>query len=113
MVVGGGPHVTFAQDEALRFFDAILVGEAESEWAALLDDAENGRLQRVYHGAAVSLEAAPTPRYDLLPDQFFIKRVVQATRGCPFICSFCTAPTLNPGFRTRPGLFSEYASCQL
>ena len=102
MVVGGGPHVTFAREEALRFFDAILTGEAESHWAALLDDAEKGRLKRVYHGMAISLENVPTPRYGLLPDQFFIKRVVQATRGCPFTCSFCTVPTLNPGFRTRP-----------
>ena len=48
------------------------------------------------------MDAVPTPRYDLLPDGFFIKRVVQATRGCPFTCSFCTVPTLNPGFRMRP-----------
>ena len=102
IVVGGGPHVTFAQDEALRFFDAILIGEAESEWAHLLSDAENGCLAKAYHGRAISLEAVPTPRYDLVPDQFFVKRVVQATRGCPFTCSFCTVPTLNPGFRTRP-----------
>jgi radical SAM superfamily enzyme YgiQ (UPF0313 family) len=28
--------------------------------------------------------------------------VVQATRGCPFTCSFCSAPSVNPGFRVRP-----------
>ncbi len=28
--------------------------------------------------------------------------MVQATRGCPFNCSFCTVPVLNTGFRTRP-----------
>jgi len=27
---------------------------------------------------------------------------VQATRGCPFACSFCTVPHMNPGYRTRP-----------
>lgn len=42
------------------------------------------------------------PRYDLLPDHFFIKKVIQATRGCPFSCSFCTVPGINPGFRVRP-----------
>ncbi len=102
IVVGGGPHVTFARDEALQYFDAILIGEAESEWNNLLNDAENGSLANVYYGQAASLDDIPTPRYDLLPDQFFIKRVVQATRGCPFTCSFCTVPILNPGFRTRP-----------
>ena len=37
-----------------------------------------------------------------LRGSFFIQRVVQATRGCPFTCSFCTVPTINPGFRIRP-----------
>jgi radical SAM superfamily enzyme YgiQ (UPF0313 family) len=48
------------------------------------------------------MRGLPTPRYDLLPKRFFVTRVVQATRGCPFTCSFCTVPTLNPGFRMRP-----------
>src|SRR5260221_4575994 len=43
-----------------------------------------------------------TPRYDLLSNKFFIRKVIQATSGCPFTCSFCTVPTLNPGFRLRP-----------
>lgn len=102
LVVGGGPHVTFAEKEALQYFDAIVVGEAESVWARLLHDASSGHLSRVYRGTPDPLDNVPTPRYDLLPHNFFVKRVVQATRGCPFSCSFCTVPTLNPGFRTRP-----------
>lgn len=102
VVVAGGPHATFAQKEVLQFFDSILVGEAESEWGRMLEDAENGCLAEIYRGTAGSLDDIPTPRYDLIPDNFFIKRVIQATRGCPFTCSFCTVPTLNPGFRKRP-----------
>jgi radical SAM superfamily enzyme YgiQ (UPF0313 family) len=48
------------------------------------------------------MQDVPMPRYDLLPKRFFVPRVLQATRGCPFTCSFCTVPTLNPGFRMRP-----------
>jgi radical SAM superfamily enzyme YgiQ (UPF0313 family) len=44
----------------------------------------------------------PTPRYDLLEPGFVVPRVLQATRGCPFTCSFCAVPDLNPGFRMRP-----------
>jgi len=101
-VVGGGPHVTFSEEEASHYFDALVIGEAESVWTQLLEDAEHGELKSVYRGVPQSLDNVPTPRYDLLPDRFFIKRVVQATRGCPFRCSFCTVPSINPGFRMRP-----------
>ncbi|HYH55768.1 MAG TPA: hypothetical protein VD772_04100, partial [Anseongella sp.] len=101
-VVAGGPHVTYCQEEALAYFDAIVTGEAENVWSILLKDIELGRLQAVYAGTPCDMKGLPTPRYELLPDKFFIKKVIQATRGCPFSCSFCTVPSLNPGFRLRP-----------
>jgi radical SAM superfamily enzyme YgiQ (UPF0313 family) len=102
VVVAGGPHATFSPNEVLRYCDAVVVGEAESVWPRLLEDAESGRLRERYDGEPSSMRDLPTPRYDLLPQRFFVPRVLQATRGCPFTCSFCTVPTLNPGFRTRP-----------
>jgi radical SAM superfamily enzyme YgiQ (UPF0313 family) len=101
-VIAGGPHVTFNIDESLLHFDAIVTGEAESVWHNLLSDFQNNQLQQIYQGEATDLKNIPTPRFDLLSDKFFIKKVIQATRGCPFTCSFCTVPTLNPGFRLRP-----------
>jgi len=102
MVVAGGPHVTFWPEEALEYCDAVVVNEAESVWAELLADAECGELKGIYYGRPLRLDGQPVPRYDLLPDRYFVKKVIQATRGCPFTCSFCTVPTLNPGFRVRP-----------
>ena len=102
IVIGGGPHVTYNETEALAYFDAIVTGEAENVWAKLLEDAEQGSLKNIYRGSPCDMQNLPTPRYDLLPDHFFIKKVLQATRGCPFSCSFCTVPSLNPGFRLRP-----------
>lgn len=72
-----------------------------AHWARLLADA-GGRLRRVYHGTPAPLEGLPTPRYDLLEPNFVVRRVLQATRGCPFACTFCTVPRFNPGFRVRP-----------
>jgi radical SAM superfamily enzyme YgiQ (UPF0313 family) len=101
-VVAGGPHATFWPDEALRYCDAVVVGEAEGVWPALLEDAERGALKPKYIGQPSPLAGLPTPRYELLSSRFVIRRVVQATRGCPYFCSFCTVPAINPGFRTRP-----------
>ncbi len=101
-VIGGGPHVTFAEAEAKLHFDPIVIGEVESTWSILLQDFEKKELKQVYRGTPINLLETPTPRYELMSNKFFIQRVVQATRGCPFNCSFCTVPSLNPGFRVRP-----------
>ncbi|MBN2444964.1 MAG: radical SAM protein, partial [Spirochaetales bacterium] len=37
-----------------------------------------------------------------LPARYVIKKVVQATRGCYYSCSFCSVPKINPGYRMRP-----------
>ncbi|UQA55977.1 B12-binding domain-containing radical SAM protein [Polyangium aurulentum] len=101
-VVAGGPHVSYWTEEALEHVDVVVTGEAESVWPEVLRDIERGTPRRVYRGEAVPLAGLPTPRYDLLEDRFLVPRVLQATRGCPFTCSFCTVPDLNPGFRVRP-----------
>ncbi len=80
----------------------MVCGEAESVWAELLADAEQGTLKPRYVGVPQALDGLPTPRYDLLSPGFVIRRVIQATRGCPFHCAFCSVPAVNPGFRTRP-----------
>lgn len=101
-VVAGGPHVSYWPEEALAHVDAIVTGEADDVWPQVVHDAERGALQRTYRGGSPSLEGLPTPRYDLLEDTFLVPRVLQATRGCPFSCRFCSVPDLNPGFRVRP-----------
>ena len=101
-VVCGGPHASYWVEEALQHCDAVVVGEAESVWHELLRDAERRCLKPVYRGTPSPLTGLPTPRYDLLESRFIVRRVLQATRGCPFRCSFCSVPDLNPGFRMRP-----------
>jgi radical SAM superfamily enzyme YgiQ (UPF0313 family) len=61
-VVAGGPHVTYCQEEALTYFDAIVTGEAEHVWPKLLQDVESGQLQPVYTGTPCDMKGLPTPR---------------------------------------------------
>src|SRR5689334_4002006 len=42
-VIAGGPHVSYWVEEALEHFDAVVVGEAETVWQAVLSDAQHRR----------------------------------------------------------------------
>ena len=106
-VVMGGPHVFFYAEEALDHCDAIAIGEAEPIWGRLLEDAAAGRLSRVYRAEPLrDLSGLPAPRYDLLDlKRFgpFRTFAVQSSRGCPFICNFCSERLyLGGSYRWRP-----------
>ncbi len=106
-VILGGPHVFFYPEEAAQHADAVGIGEGESIWPRMLTDAAAGRLQAFYRSEAPSdLTGLPLPRYDLLELQAygpFKVFTVQATRGCPFACDFCSERLyLGGGFRWRP-----------
>jgi radical SAM superfamily enzyme YgiQ (UPF0313 family) len=104
-VVLGGMHVTACPAEAAREADAIVVGEAEDTWPRLLKDFEAGAMRTAYRSTnSVSLEGLPFPRRDLLDKEAYITvNNVQATRGCPFNCEFCSITALfGRGTRCRP-----------
>ena len=87
----GGIHATTIPDEATRYADAVVVGEAENIWHTVLDDAEHNRLQKIYYGTRADLSEYPTPRRDLINDKSLIKVApIETTRGCQWGCDFCT-----------------------
>jgi len=101
--VMGGIHVSMLPEEALRFCDAVVIGEAESVWPKVLEDFEAGRLGKVYQGGWESLENLPTPRRDLLRNDFYHWGSLQTSRGCPMDCAFCSVTAFNGRrFRRRP-----------
>ncbi|HTA29388.1 MAG TPA: radical SAM protein [Candidatus Cybelea sp.] len=106
-VIFGGPHIYWFHEEAREHGDAVGIGEAEPLWKTMLEDAAAGRLKPVYRAAQVKdLSNLPMPRYDLLnlrPYGLIKTYAVQATRGCPLACEFCSERLyLGGGFRTRP-----------
>jgi radical SAM superfamily enzyme YgiQ (UPF0313 family) len=105
-VVVGGIAASLARPEwSLQHADALVVGEAEELWPRVLDDFGAGRLQPVYRmERAPAIDTLPEPRYDLLNASRIGRwRPVQATRGCPFTCSFCSITTFfHQHYRKRP-----------
>jgi len=106
-VIIGGPHAYFYPEEAAEHCDAVAVGEGELLWQTILEDAAAGRLQPIYRAEQLhDLSHLPLPRYDLLdlrPYGLIKTFAVQATRGCPMKCSFCSERIyMGNRFRFRP-----------
>jgi radical SAM superfamily enzyme YgiQ (UPF0313 family) len=70
-----------------------------------VEDARRGSLKPLYQASVPPfLKATPPLRHDLLDrSRYLIPNVVQAIRGCPFDCSFCSVSVFSgKTFRHRP-----------
>jgi radical SAM superfamily enzyme YgiQ (UPF0313 family) len=105
-VILGGIHPTILPEEASAHADAVVIGEAENLWPRVLADFQMGRLQRYYpQDGAVDMNSSPTPQRGIFRPysrSYIPMDVVQTTRGCPFLCEFCTVhSTFGKHFRVR------------
>jgi radical SAM superfamily enzyme YgiQ (UPF0313 family) len=101
----GGLHATANPQEALRYCDAVVVGEGELSWPSLLADFEAGHLRSTYgpDGREFDLANAPMPRFDLLDPTKYNRLTVQTQRGCPWKCDFCASSiTLTSRYKLKP-----------
>ncbi len=105
-VVIGGFHVSMMPEEALQHCDAVVKGEAEGLIETILDDTAAGKLGGVYERKTPpDLKGLPVPRYDLIHFDYYLSPYypVQATRGCPNNCDFCTVTLFyNKRYGRRP-----------
>lgn len=102
-VIAGGKFATSNPDDAQQHFDCVVIGEAEQVWPQVVEDYVAGRLQDRYAAPETpSLENIPPPRYDLAERTFSVPVVTEATRGCPFHCSYCQLTATPNRFRMRP-----------
>src|SRR4029077_19512937 len=106
-VIMGGPHAWFDAQEAAQHCDAVGIGEGEPIWARMLEDAYNGRLQKVYRAPQMpSLAGLPLSRWEMLDIRKygpFKTYSLMSSRGCPMQCDFCSERLyLGGGYRVRP-----------
>lgn len=89
-VLLGGYMVSLMPEEAKKYCDSVIIGDAEEVWQDVLKDIKEGTLQPFYQKELSKL-AYPIPRYDLLLNKSIGDFLpVQAGRGCPNVCSFCS-----------------------
>ena len=91
-VVFGGIHATLYPEEAqeLGGAHAIVKGDGDAIWRAVIADCVNGDPKPLYEGGRIEAEEFKPARWDLLPEGRYMWASVQTVRGCPKHCSFCS-----------------------
>ncbi|MBU1239952.1 B12-binding domain-containing radical SAM protein [Myxococcota bacterium] len=102
----GGYMASMVPQKVLEMgVDSVVIGDAEISWPQLVHDWETrGRLEPIYDNPITSLEKLPLPRYEFLLEKPIGNMLpVQAGRGCPHLCSFCSIACIYRGkYLTRP-----------
>jgi radical SAM superfamily enzyme YgiQ (UPF0313 family) len=98
----GGIHASMMPQEAGQYVDTVVTGEAESVWAELISDFEQGKMKSIYTGMLLPFKNAVYPARHLFHEKYQFASI-QTTRGCPMMCDFCSVHTFNGDkYRERP-----------
>lgn len=101
----GGYMVSILPEFVKDFCDSVVIGDGELSLPKLLSDFENtGNIKPIYDEQLSSLDNQLLPRYDLLiKKKIGYMLPVQAGRGCPHVCSYCSIACIYKGrYLTRP-----------
>lgn len=104
--VMGGIAASLCKEEwTLEHADCLVTGEAEDTWKVVLNDFMKGGMKEVYRMTSPpDVTSFPIPAYGKLNAKHYgFWRPVQATRGCPFPCTFCSiSEFFKRSYRKRP-----------
>jgi radical SAM superfamily enzyme YgiQ (UPF0313 family) len=89
-VIMGGVHPVLLPEEAAQHADSLFLGDAETLWAEVVEDARRRRLQPLYNGPVGRPQPGVRTRRDLFEGKGYLPlTLVQFSRGCRFNCHFC------------------------
>ena len=99
--VAGGPHPSAEPEEALRFFDYVVIGEGEDTLPELIDVLRSGDDPGTVKGIAYKKDGCviftgsrPPVNLNLYPPFQRILAPLEISRGCPWRCAYCQTPRL-------------------
>lgn len=103
-VVMGGYMPSMIPEFVQDVCDCVIIGDAEISYPLMLNDFINGSIKKIYNHPVTELKNLPLPKYEMLTEKkigFMLP--VQAGRGCPHTCSYCSIYCLyRQKYLTRP-----------
>jgi len=102
-VVLSGMHTSALPDEAKQHADSVLLGQSELNWLKLLEDFEKNQIKPLYEPIRFD-DSTHIPPTDIKLPGLVLSGAIEATRGCPYKCTFCRESNLPGGsqFYKRP-----------
>ncbi len=89
-VIVGGFHASLVPDEAARYAESVVIGEAENIWQEVIDDLKHGTLKQRYQGGRPALTGTPVDRTIFANKRYLPIKLIETGRGCKFPCEFCS-----------------------
>jgi len=89
-VILGGVHPVLLPQEAAQHADSLFLGDAETQWHQVVEDARRRQLKAVYRAPVGRPQPGTLTRRDIFEGKGYLPlTLVQFSRGCRFACSFC------------------------
>lgn len=111
--IAGGPHANEFQDECLKTFDSLILGEGENLIIKAINDIKKSRLKKTYRqDSAIDINIYPYPSRKYLTKTTVARKGMMTlkhkkeyeellgttiifSRGCPYQCYFCAMPRIR------------------
>jgi radical SAM superfamily enzyme YgiQ (UPF0313 family) len=103
-VVLSGLHASAFPNESLKHADSILLGRGELNWLSLIEDLQKNKLKKIYPPEDFYKLKIKIPPTKIKLPGFNITGAIEATRGCPYNCTFCPESNTPDGnkYYSRP-----------